>query len=200
MRRVLCCLTLIDFFTQEQTMSRRLTFALRTFSPLPALVAAALVFASTRDARASTGTAIAADLDYTHGINEHAVGSGTGFNVRLGYKLDLLVLQFTPEVGGAYHAFSGAADATLSQAIVGGRLAFGKILEPGVYAHLGYGHLGFVGGSHSGATADAGVTLDLTVLPLIDFGVHAGYNGMLKRNSNPAFDSFVLGIHAALIF
>jgi hypothetical protein len=178
-------------------MSRRLSLALRT---LPALVASLLVLASAADAHAHSGTAIGVDLDYTNGINEPAVGKGTGFNVRLGYKLDLLVLQFTPEVGGAYHTFSGDAGAKFSQGIVGGRLAFGKILEPGLYAHLGYGHLGFDGGSRSGATADAGVTLDLTLLPLIDLGVHAGYNGMLKSDPYDAFDSYVVGVHGALVF
>jgi hypothetical protein len=139
-------------------------------------------------------------LDYAHGIGEHGVTNGTGFNVRLGYKLDLLVLQFTPEVGGAYHAFAGGEDVKLSQGIVGGRLSFGKILEPGIYAHLGYGHLSTAGAGHSGATGDAGVTLDLTFLPFIDVGLHAGYNGMLKSDPYPAFDSFVAGVHGAIIF
>jgi hypothetical protein len=182
-------------------MSRPLALSLRFLTgALPALVAAALVLAPARNAHASSGTAVGVDLDYAHGISDHGVSNGTGFNVRLGYKLDLLVLQFTPEIGGAYHAFSGDADAKLSQGIVGGRLAFGKILEPGIYAHLGYGHLSSFGVGHSGATGDAGVTLDLTFLPFIDLGVHAGYNGMLKSDPHPAFDTFVAGIHGAIIF
>jgi hypothetical protein len=179
-------------------MFRPLAFAART---LPALTAMLFVVAATRNAHASGGTAIGVDLDYTNRINESHVGAGTGFNVRLGYKLDLLVLQLTPEVGGGYHTFSGERAPKLSRGFVGGRLQFGKILEPGMYAHLGYGHLAqsiFAG--HSGATADAGVTLDLTVLPMIDLGVHAGYSGMLKSGGDPAFDSYVLGAHASLIF
>jgi len=179
-------------------MFRRHSFAVRL---LPALIAATtLMLAASRSAQASSGTSIGADIDYTHGIDEPLVGAGTGFNVRLGYKLDLLVVQFTPEIGGAYHTFSGDAGAKLSQGIVGGRLAFGKILEPGIYAHLGYGHLSSVVGGHSGATGDAGVTLDLTLLPFIDLGVHGGYNGMFKTGDYPAFDSYVLGVHGAVIF
>ena len=178
-------------------MSRRFSFALRT---LPALVASLFIFASARDAHASTGTAIGVDWDYTNGINEPHVGSGTGFNVRLGYKLDLLVVQLTPEVGGGYHKFSGDAKAGLSDGFVGGRLQFGKILEPGLYAHLGYGHLGVEEGSHSGGTGDAGVTLDLTLLPLVDIGVHAGYAGMFKKDPYSAFDTYVLGVHGSIIF
>ena len=178
-------------------MSRHWSFAFRI---LPALVAPVLVLAPARDAHASSGTAIGVDLDYTNGINEPSVGTGTGFNVRLGYKLDLLVMQLTPEVGGAYHKFSGAESVGFSQGIVGGRLAFGKVLEPGLYAHLGYGHLSGADSSRSGATGDAGVTLDFTLLPFIDLGVHAGYNGMLRSDPYPAFDSYVVGIHGALVF
>ena len=179
-------------------MSLRFVF---TRHLVPALLAAGALLAFGHDAKAKSGTSLGVDLDYTHGINEPAVGSGTGFNVRLGYKLDLLVLQVTPEVGGAYHGFSGDSKPSFSQGIVGGRVAFGKILEPGLYAHLGYGHLSAAGiDSYSGATADAGVTLDLTLLPLIDVGAHAGYNGMLKSGDRPAFDTYVLGLHAAVIF
>ena len=168
---------------------------------LAASFISSVVLLAAQSAHASSGTSIGVDLDYTNGINEPRVGSGTGFNVRLGYKLDLLVLQLTPEIGGAYHAFSGDAGAKLSQGIVGGRLAFGKVLEPGLYAHLGYGHLASsVGAAHSGATGDAGVTLDLTLLPFIDLGIHAGYNGMLKSGDYSAFDSYVLGVHGALVF
>ncbi len=178
-------------------MSRLLSSALRA---LPALAALVLVFGASREAHASSGTSIGVDLDYTHAISEQGVGSGSGFNGRLGYKLDLLLAQITPEVGFAYHSFAGVQDAKFTQGIVGGRLAFGKILEPGVYAHVGYGHLSEDIGSHSGPTLDAGVTLDLTLLPFIDLGVHGGYNGMLAANNYPAFDTYVLGIHGALVF
>jgi len=179
-------------------MSRRFPTA---FHLTAALFASLLVLAPARAAHAASGTAIGADLDYTNGINEPAVGSGTGFNVRLGYKLDLLLVQLTPEIGGAYHTFSGDAGAKFSQGIVGGRLQFGKIIEPGLYAHLGYGHLSAAeGNGHSGVTADAGVQLDFTLLPIIDIGVHAGYNGMLKSDNRDAFDSYVLGLHGSLVF
>jgi hypothetical protein len=178
-------------------MSRYHSLAVRL---LPALLASTVISFATQAAHAKSGTSIGVDLDYTNAIEEPKVGAGTGFNVRLGYKLDLLLVQLTPEVGGAYHTFSGDAGAKFSQGIVGGRLSFLKVLQPGVYAHLGYGHLSTAFGSHSGATADAGVTLDLTILPLLDVGVHGGYNAMLKKGDYPAFDSYVLGVHGALTF
>lgn len=185
----------------KHTMTRRPRFSVRILPPLFASMLALVALGSPRTARASSGTAIGVDLNYTNGINEPSVGSGTGFNVRLGYKVDLLLVKLTPEIGGGYHTFSGDDSPKFSQGIVGGRLQFGKILEPGLYAHLGYGHLSsdrFDG--YSGATADAGVTLDLTLLPLLDLGVHAGYNGMLKSGDREAFDTYVLGVHAALVF
>lgn len=179
-------------------MSRRRSLALRV---LPALLASTTLLAVAHEAHAKSGTSIGVDIDYTNGINEPYVSGGTGFNGRLGYKLDLVVLQLTPEIGGAYHTFAGDAGPKFSQGIVGGRMQFLKVLEPGIYAHLGYGHLSGDGGlGRSGATADAGVTLDLTLLPLVDLGVHAGYNGMFKSGDSPAFDSYVLGVHGALIF
>jgi len=168
---------------------------------LPALLASTVALLATRGAQAKSGIAIGADLDYTDAVEESAVGGGSGFNVRLGYKLDLVGIQLTPELGGAYHGFSGDLGPKFSQGIVGARLSFLKVLEPGIYAHLGYGNLSVAGREgRSGATADAGVTLDLTMLPLVDVGIHGGYNGMLKSEDYPAFDSYVVGIHGAVIF
>jgi hypothetical protein len=179
-------------------MFRRHSLGLRL---LPALLASVALLVATRTAHAKSGTAIGVDWDYTNGNEESNGSGGTGFILRLGYKLDLKLLQVTPEIGGGYHTFAGDAGAKLSQGIVGGRVSFLKVLEPGVYAHLGYGHLASsIGEGRSGATADAGVTLDLTILPLVDLGIHGGYMGLLKSGDNPAFDSYVLGVHGALIF
>jgi hypothetical protein len=170
------------------------------FRLLPGLALSIAFFVCPHEACASSGTAIGVDLDYANGINEPRVGSGTGFGIRLGYKLDLLAAQLTPEIGAGYHAFSGDASAKFSQGFVGGRLAFGKMLEPGIYAHLGYGHVTEFGVGRSGSTGDAGLTLDLTLLPFVDLGVHAGYDGLLKTGDHPAFDTYVLGVHGALMF
>ena len=168
---------------------------------LPALLASSTLLVAARSAQAKSGTSIGVDLDYTNGVEEPEVSGGTGFNARLGYKLDLKLLQLTPELGGGYHTFAGDAGPKFSQFIVGGRVSFLKVLEPGVYAHLGYGHLSpRVGDGRSAATVDAGVTLDLTILPLVDIGVHSGYNGLLKSGDARAFDTYVVGLHGALIF
>jgi len=131
--------------------------------------------------------------------------SGQGVGLCLGRKLDLVLASLTPEVGGSYHAFRGTGEAHLKQAFVGGRFRLGKVLEPGVYAHIGYGWLdvnGAMAGSDgiSGVSADAGASLDLTLLPMLDLKIHAGYNGILANADHSAFDTYVLGLNAGLVF
>jgi hypothetical protein len=56
---------------------------------------------------------------------------------------------------------------------VGGRIRFLKILEPGLFAQVGVGNIsGDNRYSLTGIAMDMGVTLDLTILPLIDIGIH----------------------------
>jgi len=166
---------------------------------LPPLIAGTIALVATHDAQA--GVTVGADIDFTNGIDEADNSGGTGFNVRLGYKLELAIMQIIPEIGGAWHTFGGDGGVKLSQGFVGGRLSFLKVLQPGVYAHVGYGHVSSkLGDGRSGTTADAGVFLDLTILPLIDVGVHGGYNGLMKSGDFDAFDSYVVGVHGALNF
>ncbi len=81
-------------------------------------------------------TQIALDLDWAKALDGDANGGGGA--IRLGYELDLVVLTLIPEIGGSYHSFSDA-DTKLYRGFVGGRLRFAKVLEPGIYAHLGIG-------------------------------------------------------------
>jgi hypothetical protein len=166
------------------------------------LLASSLLFVATRNAHAG-GTAVGLDLNYVNGIEETGVASGTGFNARLGYQFDLAILHLTPEIGGGYHTFSGDRGAKFSQGFVGGRVSILKLLQPGIYAHVGYGHLAGAfgnGDGRSGGTADAGLFLDLTLLPILDIGVHGGYNALLKSENDQAFDSYVVGLHGQLVF
>jgi hypothetical protein len=158
-----------------------------------------------RRARADDATVLAADLDVTGGIQERGVTTGQGGNIRLGHKFDAVILSLTPEFGVAYHRFAGLADARLTQGIVGARVRVGKVIEPGAYAHIGYGSLDVNGAaasmdSMSGLSADAGVLLDLTLLPVLDLGLHAGYNGLLASGDRAAFDTYVLGLNVGLVF
>ena len=143
-------------------------------------------------------THIAVDFDFNTAVDAPSVESGGGGALRLGQKFDLLLISLTPELGGGYHAFSGG-DAKIYSGFLGGRLGVGKIIEPSVYGHLGLARLSGVE-SRTAPLLDAGLALDLTLLPLIDLGLHAGYNVMLPRDDGSALKFVTLGAQAALVF
>ncbi len=145
-------------------------------------------------------TTLALDLEYAGPIDEGSVKGGSGGALRLGREADLVLVSLTGEIGGSYHSFSGTPDVSVWRGFVGGRFAVGKILEPGVYGHLGIGRLSVDPGSRTSPTFDGGLFLDLTVLPLVDLGVHAGYDTVLGKDGAQAFDYYVAGAHAALVF
>jgi len=140
------------------------------------------------------------DLDYENGIDEEGVSGGTGAALRFGYKLNLAILSITPEIGGAGSWFGGPADSKLYQGFLGGRVSFLKGIEPGVFAHVGYGSIKVLDESRGGTTIDAGVALDITLLPIVDLGIHAAYDSMFVKDADKAFDWYRVGAHAALAF
>lgn len=152
-------------------------------------------------APASAKTAIAADLDYAAPIDSDAK-SGTGFAIRVGQQVHLPLIAITPELAFADHTFAGDFGPTAYRGLVGLRLGFGELIRPGVYAHLGLGHLTLPDPlpSHTAFTYDGGVFLDLTVLPLLDLGVHGAYNRLNEGDGISAFEWATIGAHAALIF
>jgi hypothetical protein len=152
-------------------------------------------------ASASSGTRLALDLDYAGGIDEPGIGRGTGGALRFGQKMDLVALSLTGELGLSYHTFDGSLDPSHYSGFVGGRLGFGKIIEPSIYAHVGVGrlNLGELDAHDTGPAFDFGLALDLTVLPLIDVGVHAAYD-LLLLDDDAHFDWYRVGAHAALAF
>jgi hypothetical protein len=153
--------------------------------------------------QASAKTQIAGDFDWL-GSDEAPGGweNGVGGGLRLGYELDLVALSLIPEIGGTYHSFPDL-DAQLYRGIVGGRLRFLKILEPGIYAHFGVGRFEsdrLLVPSWTAGTADGGVSLDLTVLPVLEVGAHAGYNVQFGKDEIESFSYWSAGLNAALVF
>lgn len=141
------------------------------------------------------------DLDWA--AADDAGESGVGGALRLGYELDLIILTLIPEIGGTYHSFADL-DTKVYRGIAGARLRFLKVVEPGVYAHLGVGHLTVdrtLGPSWTAATSDFGVSLDFTLLPIFEFGVHGGYNVQFEGDEETdGFDWWTAGLNAALVF
>jgi hypothetical protein len=154
--------------------------------------------AENRRDRDATRTHIAFDMDFGNAIDEPGTSSGGGGAVRIGQELDLFLVSLTPELGGGYHAFVGSSNARVYSGFLGGRLAVGKIVEPSIFGHLGVARLEGTE-ARTAPMLDAGLALDLTVLPLIDLGAHGSYNAMFPRDDGSAFKWMVLGAHAALV-
>lgn len=150
-------------------------------------------------AKAQAQTRLALDLDYAAGIGEGGIASGTGGAVRLGRELDLVVLSLTPEIGGSYHTFAGTRDASHYAGFAGGRVAFGKLIEPGAFAHIGIGRLDARPRAETGPAVDVGLSLDFTLLPVLDLGIHAAYHALILDDGR-SFDWLRLGAHVALAF
>ena len=165
----------------------------------PAAVASALALAAVfAPIDAHAGPSFGLDANLVFPVDSPNSNVGGGFDARIGNKISLTALTLTPEVKGGFFSFSGfggSLDAIRIQG--GGRLGINAgILEPGVFVHLGYGH---VTSADTGAFAyDAGGYLDLTLLPLVSLGVHAAYNEItLSPVSVKTVDA---GLHAALTF
>jgi len=142
------------------------------------------------------GTRLALDLDYANGL-EPGVEGGMGGAIRFGREYDLVLLSLTPEFMGSFHQFSGAGDPTQFAGMAGGRATIGKIIEPGVFAHVGAGHASLPTDDLTGIAMDLGVTLDLTLIPILDIGVHGAYDAITWADEG-TFDSYRVGAHIAI--
>ncbi len=136
-------------------------------------------------------------MDFGHALD--IARSGGGFNVRVGDELDLILVSLTPELGVGYHAFAGDDSTGIYTGFAGGRLGFGKVIEPSVFAHIGVGRLE-APVSRTAPLIDGGLALDFTLLPLIDIGVHGAYNVLLPKANGEALKYFTVGLQAALVF
>jgi hypothetical protein len=143
-------------------------------------------------------THIAVDFDFGSALDAPGTKAGGGGALRLGQKFDLLLISLTPELGGSYHSFGGDDQTKIYSGFLGGRLGVGKIIEPSIFGHLGLGHVDGLE-TRTAPIMDAGLAIDFTLLPLIDLGLHAGYNVMLPRNDGTALKFVTLGAQAALV-
>lgn len=147
--------------------------------------------------RDTSRTHIAVDFDFGTVVDAANTPAGGGGAIRLGQEFDLFLVSLTPELGGSYHAF-GNSDRRLYAGFIGGRLAVGKIIEPSIYGHVGVGDLSG-DEARTAPLLDVGLALDFTLLPLIDLGLHGGYNVMMPRDDGSSLKFVTLGAQAALV-
>jgi|HubBroStandDraft_1064217.scaffolds.fasta_scaffold09209_2 hypothetical protein len=135
---------------------------------------------------------------------------GGGFKLRIGEQIRLRRwLRITPEIGYGYdHLFAANAvndvidDSWDMHRVFGGvRVAFGHVVTPVVYGHLGYGWrvTGDPDVSNEGGVAfDVGGALDFRFIPHLAFGAHIEYVTVDAPNYGPQW--LALGVHAELLF
>jgi hypothetical protein len=129
---------------------------------------------------------------------------GSGFKLRVGDQIRFPELRFTPEIGYAFEHLSTSSDAyswETHRFFGGARLAFGRIVSPGVYGHVGYGwrKSGDPTIPQAGGLAlDAGFALDFRLVRHFTFGAHAEYDTIDSQPYTPQW--LALGLHGDVLF
>jgi hypothetical protein len=140
--------------------------------------------------------------------DRNSLDSGAGFKVRLGYQFHLPLIRLTPEVGYGFDWFSGNGGGGSAYAwdvqrmFAGGRIGLGEIVVPSVYAHAGYGWRttpdpGVPEGS--GLAFDAGLALDLHLIPHVGLGAHAEY-ASIGTGGGKSPEWLAFGLHVEIDF
>jgi hypothetical protein len=145
---------------------------------------------------------LALDLDYASVLSPDILQEGGGGAVRIGTEHDLFLVSLIPELTLDYHSFGTDTrdSAKIFTGKLGGRIRFLKIVEPGIFAHVGVGNIGgYNTVSHTGVALDMGATLDLTILPLIDLGLHVAWNRIFG-GYDEGTSYYTSGAHVALVF
>jgi hypothetical protein len=155
------------------------------------------------NARAEEGdkrARLAVDIDYSLALGEGDTDHGLGGALRFGYLLNLAATSITPEVGLAYHGFDGTLSPSIYTAFVGGRATFSGVLAPGLYARLGIAHSNDDAVSRTVPMIGAGLTLDFSPMPVLDVGLHTGYENLFGSDEANAFDWWTFGGHVGVAF
>lgn len=151
------------------------------------LFTVAALWTTTAHADWRLGVGVTTGLDTGSLAIEPGDGAAMGATGRLGYSIDLPLVDLVPELAVSYVRFPGDELGNAPQAITstrfGARLELGiPVLSPAVYGHVGYASLAGEGGDYvldrSGWSYDVGAALDLTVISEVRIGVHATYNAM----------------------
>jgi hypothetical protein len=129
------------------------------------------------------------------------VKNGGGGALRIGLQRTVSMVTFVPELMVDYHVMDAitAHNAKVTTVKVGGRVRFLTGIEPGLFAHFGGGHIGGNRAFHNTDSAyDFGLSLDFTMLPLIDLGVHAAWNRILGGHDG-GISFGTMGVHVSLV-
>lgn len=180
-------------------------------SALLVAAVAAFTLAAAKPAQAETivGASYDVGLMSVGDFSFDGLRGGQGGKLWAGYQLNLILFKLSLEAGGGYRSFGGAdgdEGARLLHGFAGARASVGAILQPSVYAQVGYGRLSLMnvegaGTQHSaGFTGEAGLAFDFTLLPLVNLGAHAGYQYFQSLGNVGNGHLLLAGLHASLAF
>jgi hypothetical protein len=136
------------------------------------------------------------------------IQGGSGFKVRLGDQIRVASgFRITIEGAYAYDRLFGSNESGTSfdwdtYRLLGGlRFAFGRVIVPSIYGHLGFGWR-LTGDPEtpqtSGFAADAGGAIDLRLWRHLQFGLHAEYATL---NTTPYAPQWIaMGAHVDVAF
>jgi hypothetical protein len=170
---------------------------------LAAGAAALIVFPGS--AAADTRTVVGVDLNFNDSVMGDDAGNGAGLDIYFGPRLDLAILTLTTEIKAGFHDFGGPLDPTIYRGMVGGSVGIGALLRPSLFAHIGAGHLrtddrfGVDRDGRTNLTTDFGAALDVTILPLVDLGIHGSYNVLAGDDENEPFEWLQAGAHVTFV-
>ena len=171
----------------------------RPVLPLAVLATSLATLFVTRAADA--GPAFGFDADLAFPINSNQSSTGGGIGARFGYELHLPLIAVTPEIGFTYDGFGGSLGPNVYRGIAGGRVGFGELVRVGGLAHVGYGHLDApVGPNYDGFTWDAGGFATITLIPILNIGVHIVYNQLVLNNTSSTYQYLTTGLDLGLVF
>jgi hypothetical protein len=152
----------------------------------PGALLGLLTGVAANDAAASTSVSV--DVG-TQLVAFNGDAASPTFGLRLGKEVDLKVARFVPEAGVV-----GIPTTSFVGVIGGARISFLRLIEPGAYAHVGYGG---VFGDPGWLTADGGLQVDL-VVPHVRLGVHAG--GEVRKQASTVTPILIAGVHTGVRF
>lgn len=144
---------------------------------------------------------LGADLGAVYSLDGDRSTSGGSMGLRLGNRVKLPMLMVAAEVRGGLDAYGGDRSTDVYTGMGGLRLGVGEVLRTSIFVHAGVGHvvheatLLLPEATRTGFAVDGGASLELTLLPLIDLGIHAAYGAI----DAAGFDWIRAGVHATIV-
>lgn len=128
---------------------------------------------------------------------ENQTGNGGGGALRVGEAFPVGFLVFVPELGGDFFKFAGPQEAKTYGGFAGARMRFGRLVEPGLFAHVGVAGVDRVD-KYAAPTVDLGITVDVTYFERVLLGVQGQYKSAIGTGGDPSFSFYTAGLSAGV--